>query len=352
MTLLAALMATSMIQDVLLSPEGLDWQINWIPTLNLKLGVLMDPLSVFMANVVAWISLLITIYSLNYMRGDPGLTRYWFFMNLFVGNMLLLVMSDNLLLLFFGWEGVGLASYALIGHWYRDEARHWVGTPGHETWRVPMTYPPSHCGMKAFLMTRVGDVFLLAATLMVFAYTGTFNFRDLSHNIAWMGDLAKAGLLIPTAILFLGGPIGKSAQFPLLEWLPDAMAGPTSVSALIHAATMVKAGVYLVMRLAPIFYLGLHDYGELVVFFQIVAWAGAFTAFMAATQALVAKEVKKVLAYSTASQIGYMMLALGIAGFTSEFRDGYTAGLFHLLNHAIFKAALFLSAGSLLLEAT
>ena len=345
---LAAVMAALMIPSVLEHPEGFDWVVAWIPSLNITAGVLVDPLSVFMANVVAWISFLIMVYSLGYMHGDPSLTRYWFFMNFFIGNMLLLVLADNLLQMFFGWEGVGLCSYALIGFWYSDEPKYWVGTPGDKTWGVSMAYPPSHCGMKAFITTRVGDVCLLIAVLIVYYYTGTFNFLQLAKDLSWVGGLAKAGLLAPVAVLFLGGPVGKSAQFPLIEWLPDAMAGPTAVSALIHAATMVKAGVYLVARVAPIFFVAMQEHPELLVFFEAVAWIGALTAFIAATQAMVAKEVKKVLAYSTVSQIGYMMLGLGVGGLTAEFAAGYVGGLFHLMNHAIFKAALFMAAGALI----
>lgn len=347
-TFLAAVMAALMIPSVLEHPEGFDWVVDWIPSLNITAGVLVDPLSVFMANIVAWISFLIMVYSLGYMHGDQSLTRYWFFMNFFIGNMLLLVLSDNLLQMFFGWEGVGLCSYALIGFWYSDEPKYWVGTPGHKTWGVSMAYPPSHCGMKAFITTRVGDVFLLIAVLIIYCYTGTFNYLQLAKNLGWVGELAKVGLLVPVALLFLGGPVGKSAQFPLIEWLPDAMAGPTSVSALIHAATMVKAGVYLVARVAPIFFVAMQAHHELLLFFEAVAWIGVLTAFITATQALVSKEVKKVLAYSTVSQIGYMMLGLGVGGLTAEFVAGYMGGLFHLMNHAIFKAALFMAAGAII----
>jgi NADH-quinone oxidoreductase subunit L len=322
-----------------------DYQINWVPSLNLRAGVLVDPLSMFLVNIVAWISFLIMIYSLEYMKGDFALTRYWFFMNLFIGNMLLLVLADNLLMMFFGWEGVGLCSYALIGHWYRDEPRYWVGTPGDAALGVPQSYSPTQAGMKAFIVTRLGDIALLISIFLIFAFAGTFNYLELAKSASWGGSLAGLGLLVPTALLFFGGPIGKSAQFPLQEWLPDAMAGPTSVSALIHAATMVKAGVFLTGRMGPIFYLVLSQANQVTPFFATIAWIGAFTAFLAATQATVAREIKKVLAYSTVSQIGYMMLGLGIAGLSANFLAGYTGGLLHLMSHAIFKASLFLAAG-------
>ena len=325
-----------------------DVQVNWITSLNIKAGILLDPLSIIMANVVSWVSFLIMVYSLGYMKGDDGLTRYWFFMNFFIGSMLLLVMSDNLLQLFFGWEGVGLCSYALIGHWYKDPLDKWVGTIGDKSLNVPMAYSPSHAGMKALIVTRIGDIGLLIAIFMIYAYSGTLNFVDLSQNVSWALPLSRVGLLIPVALLFFWGPIGKSAQFPLHEWLPDAMAGPTSVSALIHAATMVTAGVYLAGRAGPMFYNSVLQYGQPTFFFEAVAWVGAFTCFMAATQAVVSKELKKLLAYSTISQIGYMMLGIGAGGLASEFLTGLTAGIFHLMTHAIFKAAAFLAAGAIL----
>jgi NADH-quinone oxidoreductase subunit L len=326
-----------------------DYQIPWVPQLSLNAGVLVDPLSMFLVNIVAWISFLIMVYSVQYMKKDFGLTRYWFFMNLFIGNMLLLVLADNLLMMFFGWEGVGLCSYALIGHFYHDEPEHWVGTPGDTALGVPQAYSPSQAGMKAFIMTRVGDIALLIAIFLIFAKAGTFNYNALALQLgkagSWASTLAGMGLLVPTALLFFGGPVGKSAQFPLQEWLPDAMAGPTSVSALIHAATMVKAGVFLVGRMGPIFFLALYEFNGVTPFFGTIAWIGVFTAFLAATQASVAREIKKVLAYSTVSQIGYMMMGLGIAGLSANFIAGYSAGLFQLMSHAIFKASLFLAAG-------
>jgi len=344
-TLIAALSATA---TALTVSRG-DYQVEWIPSLGIKAGVLVDPLSIFMANIVSWISLLIMVYSLEYMKGDSGLTRYWFFMNLFIGNMLLLILADNLLMMFFGWEGVGLCSYALIGHWYRDQKQYWVGTEGDTALGVQQAYPPSHAGMKAFVVTRIGDIALLIGIFLIYAYARTFNYEELAQQLGgpsnWASELFRLGLLLPAALLFFGGPIGKSAQFPLQEWLPDAMAGPTSVSALIHAATMVKAGVFLTGRMGPIFYEALAQFNQVTPFFLTIAWVGGFTAFLAATQATVAKEIKKVLAYSTVSQIGYMMLALGLAGLSLNFVAGYTAGLFHLMSHAIFKASLFLGAG-------
>ena len=343
-----AAVSASLLLPLVIAGSVHDVQVPWISSLNITAGVLLDPLSIILANVVSWISFLIMVYSLGYMRGDNGLDRYWFFMNFFIGSMMLLVLSDNLLQLFFGWEGVGLCSYALIGHWYTDPIDKWVGTIGDKSLNVPMAYPPSHAGMKALIVTRIGDIGLLIAIFMMYAYSGTLNFVDLSKNVSWALPLSHVGLLIPVTFLFFWGPIGKSAQFPLHEWLPDAMAGPTSVSALIHAATMVTAGVYLAGRAGPMFYNILLQYGQSTLFFELVAWIGAFTTFMAATQAVVSKELKKLLAYSTISQIGYMMLGIGAGGLASAFVTGLSAGIFHLMTHAIFKAAAFLAAGAIL----
>ncbi len=344
---LAAICASTLIPEVL-TGEGIDLQVEWIPSLGIKAGVLIDPLSVLMSNVVAWVSFLIVVYSIGYMHKETSLTRYWFFMNFFIGNMLLLILSDNLLQLLFGWEGVGLCSYALIGYYSADEPDKWVGSPGDRALGVPMTYPPSHAGLKAFVMTRIGDVGLLVAVFIIYATAGTLNFVELSDNISWAGELARVGLLLPAGLLLFWGPIGKSAQIPLHEWLPDAMAGPTPVSALIHAATMVKAGVYLIARMGPMLFNAIIIFAQPLTFFQIVGWIGAITALISAAQALVAKELKKTLAYSTASQIGYMMLAIGVGGMGLHFAAGYTAGLFHFMNHAIFKAAAFMAAGAVI----
>jgi NADH-quinone oxidoreductase subunit L len=340
--------SAGLLAPLILSGTAQDVQVNWIASLNINAGVLLDPLSIIMANVVSWVSFLIMVYSLAYMHGEEGLSRYWFFMNFFIGSMLLLVMSDNLLQLFFGWEGVGLCSYALIGHWYKDPLDRWVGTIGDKSLNVPMAYSPSHAGMKALIVTRIGDIGLLIAIFMIYAYSGTLNFVQLTQNVSWALPLSQIGLLVPLALLFFWGPIGKSAQFPLHEWLPDAMAGPTSVSALIHAATMVTAGVYLAGRAGPMFYNILIQYAQPTFFFEAIAWIGAFTCLMAATQAIVSKELKKLLAYSTISQIGYMMLGIGAGGLASQFVLGLTAGFFHLVTHALFKAGAFLAAGAIL----
>jgi NADH-quinone oxidoreductase subunit L len=343
--LASAISATTLI-PIGLAGEEIHSQISWISSINLKAGVLADPLSVIMTNVVAWISFLIFVYSIGYMHGDKDLTRYWFFMLFFIGSMQLIVLSDNLLMVFFGWEGVGFASYALIGFWYYDKKKDFVGKEGHKAGGIAMWYSPTHAGMKAFLMTRAGDTMMLAGMFLIFIYAGTFGFKELIADQAWAQQMASQNLLVPAAILLFGGAVGKSAQFPLNEWLLEAMTGPTAVSALIHAATMVKAGVFLVARIGPLFF-ALAAFG-MTQFFEVVAWVGAITAFLLASQALVNPEIKKVLAYSTGSQIGYMMMALGIAGLSTQFVDGYTAGFFHLMSHAMFKASLFMGAGALL----
>lgn len=344
-SLASAILAATLI-PVALAGDEVHSQYPWIPEIGINAGVQADTLSIIMTNLVAWISFLIMVYSIGYMKGDRDLIRYWFFMNFFIGSMQLIVLSDNLLMLFFGWEGVGLASYALIGFWHKDRVKDYVGTIGHHALGVAQYTSPSHAGMKAFLMTKAGDAAMLAGIFMIFAYAGTFEYKALLHDTTWAQIMSSQGLLVPAAVLIFGGAIGKSAQFPLHEWLLEAMTGPTPVSALIHAATMVKAGVFLVARLGPLFFaVAAFSASQ---FFEIVAWVGAITAFLLASQAIVNPEIKKVLAYSTGSQIGYMMLALGIAGLSAEFVEGYTAGLFHLSSHAMFKASLFMVAGGLL----
>jgi len=344
------LMSVLMIPD-LFAARFVDKPLFWItlPTGKwLGLGMLVDPLSIILANVVAFISFVIMVYSIKYMEEEPGQTRYWFLMSLFIGSMLLLILADNLILFFVGWKIVGLCSYALIGHYYSDEREYWIGGPP--------PYPfqkPSSCGLKALLTTTVGDVSLLAGILIIYSYSHTFNFIELYQTAnVWLAEMARTpGVLVLTSILMLGGPIAKSAQFPLHEWLPEAMAGPTPVSALIHAATMVKAGVYLVARMLPTFFYAywIGGYPEALTFFALTAVIGAFTAFLTGTQAMVSLELKKALAYSTMSQIGYMMLALGVAGLgANNLVTGLSAGVFHLISHGVFKAALFMCAGVLI----
>ena len=345
---LASALAAASLIPLLLDGGDIHHQIMWIDAIGLEAGVLADPIAIIMANVVAWISFLIVIYSTGYMKGDRDIIRFWFWMLFFVGSMQVIVLSDNLLQLFFGWEGVGLASYGLISFWYRDKHKDHVGRRGRTALGLLDYYSPTHAGMKAFIMTKVGDIMMLSGMLLIFMYAGTFGFREMLESTQWAVQMDAAGLLVPAFVLLFGGAVGKSAQFPLNEWLLEAMTGPTAVSALIHAATMVKAGVFLVARIGPIvFALGAAGIlGE--QFFTIIAWTGAITALLLATQGMTNPEIKKVLAYSTGSQIGYMMMALGVAGLSHQYVDGYTAGFFHLISHAMFKASLFMAAGSLL----
>ncbi|HJX03612.1 MAG TPA: NADH-quinone oxidoreductase subunit L [Dehalococcoidia bacterium] len=285
---------------------------HWLTvgSMDISVGLLLDPLTAVMVVVVTFVSLMVQIYSQGYMQGDPGYHRYYAFMSLFTACMLGLVMVNNIFLMFFFWEGVGLGSYLLIGFWFHRPSA-------------------ANAAKKAFIVTRLGDFGFLAAILLLFQQTGTFNTGEL-HALAVSGVLAGSTLTW-IAIGIFAGAVGKSAQFPLHVWLPDAMEGPTPVSALIHAATMVAAGVFLVARFFPLF-----EHSEAAI--TTVAIIGAVTAIFAASMGLVANDIKRVLAYSTISQLGYMMLGLGVGG--------VAIGIFHLFNHAFFKALLFLGSGS------
>ncbi len=274
----------------------------------LDFGVTVDPLSCMMLLVVTIVGTLIQIYSIGYMHDDPRFSRFFAYMSLFMGSMLGLILADNFIILYIFWEGVGLCSYLLISFWFERPAA-------------------AKAGMKAFITTRIGDTGLLIGILLLFFNTKTLYFKDLA------GMTGNDALFTMVALLIFCGAAGKSAQFPLHVWLPDAMEGPTPVSALIHAATMVAAGVYLVAR----------TYGLFIAHHTALIWVayiGAITAFMAATIATVNNDIKRILAYSTISQLGLMMLGLGAGG--------YEAGTFHLMTHAFFKALLFLCAGSVI----
>jgi NADH-quinone oxidoreductase subunit L len=352
-----AFIALDMIPDMFASPTSIDYPLfKWIIVGNyeIEFGVLVDPLSVLLVNIAGGIGFLIILFSIDYMTKytedgrmikDPSLTRYYFFMQFFIAGMILLVMANNLLMTFIGWEIVGMCSYALIGFWHNASEP----SPVQE-YKTEGEYN-AMCGMKAFMVTRVGDVGLLAGILLLYFITGTFNYTDILETApVWIGTLTSTtvNLLPIIGILLFMGSIGKSAQFPLHIWLPEAMAGPTTVSALIHAAAMVKAGVYLVARIVPIFIEIMIDINGLILFFQTIAVIGAISAFMSATMAVVQDEIKKVLAYSTISQLGYMFMALGAAGMVTESVSAYSAGALYLLAHAVFKALLFLGAGSVL----
>jgi len=286
--------------------------LHWltIGDFEFSVGLLVDSLTAIMLVVVTSVSLMVQIYSQGYMAGDPGYHRYYAFMSLFTGCMLGLITSSSILMVFVFWEGVGLGSYLLIGFWFHRPSA-------------------ANAAKKAFIVTRFGDLGFLAAILLIFANTQTFDIEQL-HSLAIAGTLGGAALTWISLGIFMGAA-GKSAQFPLHVWLPDAMEGPTPVSALIHAATMVAAGVFLVARMYPLFE---HAPAALTT----VAVIGAVTAIFAASMGLVMNDIKRVLAYSTISQLGYMMLGLGTGGIA--------IGIFHLFNHAFFKALLFLGSGS------
>ena len=343
--------ATLLLLPHLLHPTSLPYEgnVSWLETpIRINVGVLVDQLSIIMANVVAVVSFIIMVYCHGYMKGESSRFRFWMWMNSFIGSMLLLVLSNNFLSLFVGWKLVGVCSYGLIGYYYQDKRDYWIGGPAPHAF-----VKPSEAGLKALLVTGMGDMLMLAGIFIMYFYAGTLNFLELYDTApVWLTEMAETpGMVILVSLLLLAGPMGKSAQFPFQEWLPEAMAGPGPVSALIHAATMVKSGVYLVARLVPFFYYGWWVAGieDAAWFFYVTAWIGAGTALLAATQGIVAVELKKVLAYSTVSQIGYMMLALGISGFVPNLLvTGYTSSLFHLINHALFKACLFLAAGTVI----
>ena len=279
------------------------------------IGFYLDALSLVMMLVITVVSFLIHLYSTEFMIDDEGYRRFFAYMNLFVAAMLTLVLADNLVLLYLGWEGVGLCSYLLIGFWYREPAN-------------------GQAAQKAFIVTRLGDVALAIGLFLLFAHLDTLNIQDLMQRAVSQWPVGS-GLAIAAAALLLGGALGKSAQLPLQTWLPDAMAGPSPVSALIHAATMVTAGVYLIARMH-----GLYSLAPSVQ--TAVAVIGALTLLLAACSALVQHDFKRVLAYSTISQIGYMFLALGVGA--------WTGAIFHFMTHAFFKALLFLSAGAVILS--
>ena len=299
---------------------------SWIPSIAglpaIDIGVFIDPLSVLFACLVGFFGIIIAVYSEGYMKGENGLTRYYFFFLLFIGSMIGLVISDNFLQMFIFWEMVGLCSYSLISFWYHR--------------------PESiRSGVKVFLMTRIGDIMLLAAIGLLYANLGTFSFRETMELIA--GGALSTPVLTAVAFLVLGGAISKSAQLPLQTWLFSAMEAPTSVSALLHAATMVKAGIFLVARL--IFIIG-PLVATLPMWLPAVAWVGVLTAFIGATMALYTSDIKGVLAYSTVSQLGFMMAALGTVASAASI--GWSGSLFHMVSHAFFEGLGFLLAGGII----
>lgn len=302
-----------------LSPESRKLStslFNWmaVGNFNVNMGFVVDQISGIMILIITGVGSLIHLFSIGYMHHDQGAAKYFSYLNLFVFNMLILVLGDNLLVMFVGWEGVGLCSYLLIGFWFKDQAK-------------------AAAGMKAFVTNRIGDAAFLLGMFILFLTFGTLNFQELnagapsSPEMMWLGPAT-----LGTLFLFIGAT-GKSAQIPLYVWLPDAMAGPTPVSALIHAATMVTAGVYMIVRLNPLFLAAPNT-------MMVIAIIGALTAVLAASIGITQNDIKKVLAYSTVSQLGYMFLAVGVGAFG--------AAMFHLMTHAFFKALMFLGSGSVI----
>lgn len=289
---------------------------DWIAVgaLNVSAGFVIDHISAIMVLVVTGVGTLIHLFSVGYMSHDPRPSKYFAYLNLFLFNMLLLILGDNLLLMFVGWEGVGLCSYLLIGFWFTDAEK-------------------ASAGMKAFVTNRIGDAGFLLGMFSLFFMFGTLNFQELIAHVPSLAEVGWTGPITLACLFLFIGATGKSAQIPLYVWLPDAMAGPTPVSALIHAATMVTAGVYMIVRLNPLFLAAPNA-------LHVVAVVGAATAFFAATIGLTQWDIKKVLAYSTVSQLGYMFLACGVGAFG--------AAMFHLMTHAFFKALMFLGSGSVI----
>ncbi len=288
------------------------WDYLPVAGLDLALGFHLDQLSLLMMLMITGVGALIHLYSLGYMHGDDGYARYFSALNLFIAAMLVLVMADSYLLMFVGWEGVGVCSFLLIGFWYRQK-------------RNP------DAARKAYIVNRIGDTGFLLAMFLMYRTFGTLQIADIGAAASTFAF--GAGALTGIGVLLMVAAAGKSAQLPLQVWLPDAMAGPTPVSALIHAATMVTAGVYLVARSAPLF-------AQSPDASAVVAWVGGLTALLAAIVALAQTDIKRILAYSTISQLGFMFVAVGVGA--------YWVGIFHVLTHASFKALLFLSAGSVI----
>lgn len=287
-----------------------------VAKLDISFGYQVDPLSLVMSLIVTGVGFLIHVYSIGYMHGDKGFARFFAYLNLFIFMMMNLILADNFVLLFLGWEGVGLCSYLLIGFWYDRKFENST---------------TADAAKKAFVVNRIGDFGFMLGMFLIYMTYGSLNFSDV-FLFAEKIPVTEITITLITLFLFIGA-IGKSAQIPLFVWLPDAMAGPTPVSALIHAATMVTAGVYMVSRCSILFV-------QAETTMMIIAIIGLGTAFVAATIGLVQNDIKKVLAYSTVSQLGFMFLALGVGAFT--------AGIFHLMTHAFFKALLFLGAGSVI----
>jgi len=314
MTLLIALQLLSLPSDEQVFRQML-WSWFSVAELDVAFTLYLDPLALVMMGIITGIGFLIHLYSVGYMADDAAFNRFFAYMNLFVAAMLVLVLGDNLVVLYLGWEGVGLCSYLLIGFWYDNPDN-------------------GYAARKAFIVTRIGDTSMALGLFLLVMHLGTLDIQPLMQqaNVLW---LSGSWLPVLAAALLLGGALGKSAQLPLQTWLPDAMAGPTPISALIHAATMVTAGVYLIARMHGLFLLA----PQVLV---VIALIGAATLLISGFTALTQTDIKRILAYSTMSQLGYMFLALGVGA--------WSAAIFHLMTHAFFKALLFLAAGAVIIS--
>jgi len=340
-TFVSALLATYVYTSI----QAGVYSVSWIGSVGAEIAVRLDHFSLPMGVLVAWLIAAISLYSVKYMEGDYRPGWYWFFFGFFATSMLIIVYADNLWFLLAGWEGVGLASWALIGHWYRDEYDKWVGKE-EKVFGVPYWWTPSKAGLRAILTVRFGDSFFLVAIALFYTVTGTVSLTALTHA----GDLKTLGVV--PLLFFALGPFTKSAQFPFHEWLLTAMTGPTSVSALIHAATMVKAGVYVLIVTTPIFLL----VPGAELYFWVVAVVGVATALVATIIALTAMEFKLVLAGSTAANLGMIAAAAGAAGLLGLHEHELLQGLLffaflHIVGHAVSKASLFMGFGAVIHEA-
>ncbi|MDO8748494.1 MAG: NADH-quinone oxidoreductase subunit L [Candidatus Omnitrophota bacterium] len=316
LAMLGSLVISCLILKEVITGKTLEQSVEWfkVGRYSFEAGFLVDPLSAMMLCVVTLVGLLVEVYSIGYMRGDKRYHLFFAYVSLFIFSMLGLVLSNNLIQTYVFWELVGVCSYLLISFWFEKKSA-------------------ADAGKKAFITNRIGDAGFFLGLSTLFYYLGTANFTQISQRLMHHPEGLSQGILALAAVLIFCGAVGKSAQFPLHVWLPDAMEGPTPVSALIHAATMVAAGVYLVARSYAVFAAG-H------LSLEVVSYIGIITSFMAGSIALVQTDIKRILAYSTVSQLGYMMIALGVGG--------YSAGVFHLMTHAFFKALLFLCAGSVI----
>lgn len=385
---IAMVFCWSLIPEINNPTTQISWP--WISALGLNFTMLLDPLSVVMAVLASTLCFLIYVYSTEYMAHEGDRSRFFFLMLAFGGGMLTLVLSDNLLIAFIGWEIMGFCSYGLIGFW-NDKKNAPEVEPDPIVYKNPLLQFETegqyntHCGTKAFVVTRIGDAFMLAGILLLFAFTGTFSFTAMAADAQqWWGVMASLGMLVPVFLLIFMGAIGKSGQAPLQVWLPEAMAGPTSVSALIHAATMVKAGIYITARFlltmvsaqadsiaevhtAPQTFniMQIAGANAITFFFIVVAVIGGITALMTATMGITSNELKQILAFSTLSQLGYMMLGLGTAGLLAfygiygeqilhitsmeaPYEMAFTASILHVISHGVFKALLFLASGGII----